>query len=109
MKNNKYFPAYDITTLVQIMWNTRLNWIKTKAHKYRYKYLKELCKSIIKDFQEERDYENVNVFKDLLKDIKRYKHGADGRFFRDIKYNYLCLDELFKLGEFKPLEVNENA
>ena len=105
--NNRYFPKYDITTLIQIMWNARLNWSKTKAHKYRHKYLKQLCKSIIKDFQEERDYENVNVFKDLLKDIKRYKHGADGRYFRDIKYNYYYLDNLYNLKIFRDKESVE--
>ena len=108
MNNDKYFPVYDITTLVQIMWNTRLNWIKNKAHKYRYKYLKELCKSIIKDFQEEEDYENAKVFKDLLKDIKRYKYTDDGRFFRDIKYNYHYLDELYELNIFQFGKENEN-
>ena len=108
--NNRYFPKYDITTLIQIMWNARLNWTKTKANKYRYKYLKQLCKSIIKDLEEEKDHDNVIIFKELLKDIKHYNYKKhDGRIFRDIKYNYYYLDELYKLGVFKPLEVNENA
>ena len=99
--NDKYFPKDDVILLIQIMRNTRLNFYKTKAHKYRYKYLKQLCKSIIRDLQDEKDCENANVFKDLLKDIKKYKYTDDGRFFRDIKYNYYCLDELYELNIFK--------
>lgn len=106
--SDKYFPKDDVILLIQLMRNTRLSFYKSKAHKYRYKYIKQLCKSIIKDFQEEKDYENVNVFKDLLKDIKKYKWTDDGRFFRDIKYNYYYLDKLYKLGVFEQVEENEN-
>ena len=101
MNNDKYFPIYDVELLIRIMSHIRGCWFKTKANKYRYKYLKQLCKSIIKDLEEEKDYDNVIIFKALLKDIKRYKYTDDGRFFRDIKYNYYCLDKLYKLGVFE--------
>ena len=110
MNNDKYFPVYDVELLIRIMSHIRGCWTKTKANKYRYKYLKQLCKSIIKDLEEEKDYDNVIIFKALLKDIKHYNYKKhDGRIFRDIKYNYYYLDELYKLGVFKPMGVNENA
>ena len=101
MNNDKYFPVYDVELLIRIMSHIRGCWLKTKANKYRYKYLKQLCKSIIKDLEEEKDYDNAIIFKALLKDIKRYKYTDDGRFFRDIKYNYYYLDKLYKLGVFE--------
>lgn len=101
MNNDKYFPVYDVELLIRIMSHIRGCWRKTKANKYRYKYLKQLCKSIIKDLEEEKDYDNVIIFKALLKDIKRYKYTDDGRFFRDIKYNYYYLDKLYKLSVFE--------
>ena len=105
----KNIPWNDIELLIHLMWNIRLDLAPTKANKYRYLYLKELCKSIINTFEEEKDYDNASVFKDLLKDIKSYNYKKDaGIFFRDIKYNYYYLDKVYKLGVFEPLEDNEN-
>lgn len=106
---NRYFPKDDVKLLIRIMYHIRNNCAKSKANKYRYKYLKELCKSIIKELQEDKDFENANIFKELLKDIKSFNPRVDdGRYFRDMKYDYVSLDKLYKLGVFEPLEVNEN-
>ena len=105
----KNIPWNDIELLIHLMWNIRLDFAPTKANKYRYLYLKELCKSIINTFEEEKDYDNAAVFKDLLKDIKSYNYRKDdGRFFRDIKYNYHYLDELYELNIFQFGKENEN-
>lgn len=107
--NNKYFPKDDVKLLIRIMYHIRNNCAKSKANKYRYKYLKELCKSIIKELQEDKDFENANIFKELLKDIKSFNPRVDdGRFFRDIKYNYHYLDELYELNIFQFGKENEN-